>query len=111
LPEAKVEAANPYEVKANPYEVKPNPYEVKPNPYEVKPRPPSSAKPKEKPPRSSSSSSGGKAAQPGAQVGEGGDWIMGFRVSHLFSWNMSSRKVQKPTILDDFFNVCKLKRS
>merc|ERR1719319_566426 len=68
LPEAKVEAANPYEVKANPYEVKPNPYEVKPNPYEVKPRPPSSAKPKEKPPRSSSSSSsGGKAAQPGAQ--------------------------------------------
>merc|ERR1719319_2050923 len=50
LPEAKVEAANPYEVKANPYEVKPNPYEVKPNPYEVKPRPPSSAKPKEKPP-------------------------------------------------------------
>jgi len=66
LPEAKPEAANPYEVKPNPYEVKPNPYEVKPNPYEVKPHPPSSSKPREKPPRSSSSS-GGKTAQAGAQ--------------------------------------------
>ena len=31
--------------------------------------------------------------------------------AHLFSWNMSSGKVQKPTFLDDFFNVFKLKRS
>merc|ERR1719209_1124518 len=45
LPEAKPEAANP---------------------YEVKPNPPSSSKPREKPPRSSSSS-GGKTAQAGAQ--------------------------------------------